>query len=742
MQAAHVRLPPASGARASPWRRFRAACLVAAVVFVLVVLTDVGGSGGLRTRARLVDAVLLLLAMTVAAACWRISRRAPGFNRRVWGLFSASGLCWATGRAFLLYDQQLPGGPPHHSLASPFLVAALVPAALALKVIPPEPREHPERVRAWLGVGIVLTSVLLFCRCLLLAVPAPASDAARPLTLLLQFSFPIAHIALACMIWIVLLRVGTQARLPLFLVTAALIVLAWVNVYWAYHVGTANGHARELLDVGSAWCFLLFILAALSPHAAEPRRPPAAAARSRYIGFQSLAVYLPVVSSTILATAVPHSTDKFVIGAGLLMLTLFGVRLVLLSMDNSRLRDDLECRVEDLTQRTSELRRLVLQNERIVQSVVDGVIGVDALGLVTFVNPAACVMLGSTREALLGKSEHEIFHGQQLLGPDTIGRAPAGHHLSEPEPLLNCCVVATSMNTGTAAASDSEFFVAEDGRVFPVELAVGPILEEGQITGAVVVFRDVTARHKLERMKNEFVSVVSHELRTPLTSIRGSLGLLAGGAAGALSSQGDRMVQVALDSSERLTRLVNDMLDIERIQSGTIPVLLTDCDPEELIVAAVEGLRALVSDHHVEIRTAYGQDRVRADADRIVQTLTNLLGNAVKFSPPSTTIRICAVGHGGEVEFTVSDKGRGIPADMIGRIFERFEQVDSSDSREMGGTGLGLAISRTIVRAHGGELSVTSQPGLGSTFRFTLPVSTPASSVSRAVEVLQGSYQL
>jgi signal transduction histidine kinase len=201
------------------------------------------------------------------------------------------------------------------------------------------------------------------------------------------------------------------------------------------------------------------------------------------------------------------------------------------------------------------------------------------------------------------------------------------------------------------------------------------------------------------------------------------------------------MVRVALDSSERLTRLVNDMLDIERIQSGTIPVLLTDCDPGELIVEAVEGLRVLVSDHQIEISTDYGQHRVRADGDRIVQTLTNLLGNAVKFSPPSTIIQLGAVGRGGEVEFTVTDQGRGIPADMIGRIFERFEQVDSSDSREMGGTGLGLAISRTIVRAHGGELSVTSQPGLGSTFRFTLPVSTPASSVSRAVEVLQSSYQ-
>jgi len=298
------------------------------------------------------------------------------------------------------------------------------------------------------------------------------------------------------------------------------------------------------------------------------------------------------------------------------------------------------------------------------------------------------------------------------------------------------------MNTGASAASDSEFFLGGDGRMFPVELAVGPILEDGQITGAVVVFRDVTARHKVERMKNEFVSVVSHELRTPLTSIRGSLGLLAGGAAGALTEQGQRMVRVALDSSERLTRLVNDMLDIERIESGTVPVLLGDCDPQALIVEAVDGLGSLLGNHYIDIRVSSNERRVRADADRIVQTLTNLLGNAVKFSPHRTTIQICAVRRGSEVEFTVTDQGRGIPADKIGRIFERFEQVDSSDSREMGGSGLGLAISRTIVRRHGGELSVTSQPGIGSTFRFSLPIADPVSSVSRTEDARHRAYQL
>jgi signal transduction histidine kinase len=136
---------------------------------------------------------------------------------------------------------------------------------------------------------------------------------------------------------------------------------------------------------------------------------------------------------------------------------------------------------------------------------------------------------------------------------------------------------------------------------------------------------------------------------------------------------------------------------------------------------AVDAVRGLSGEHRIDVAATPGLPAVRADADRIVQVLTNLIGNAIKFSPPGSAIRVGAQAQGALVEFAVADDGRGIPADKISRIFERFEQVDSSDSREKGGTGLGLAISRTIVRRHGGELWATSRPGVGSVFRFTLP---------------------
>lgn len=682
-------------------------CCAAELLVVALALTQ---GIGLHSRPPSVSVVIDVLAVAVVATSWRTARRAPSYNRRVWRSWTLAGACWSVSEVCQWLGPPWGGGPERPGLSDAALVLSTLPTALALLTIPPEPRTSAESRRVWLGCCIVLASVVLFSRSMMLHnhhAPHPTGW-----LLVLQVAYPLSDAVVASLVWIALLRVGTLARMPLFLVSAGLLLQVWANAYFWYAGPAGLARSGPLLDAAGAARYLLFILAALSPNARSPRQPSTPQARARYVGFAALVVYLPVLAGTLVASTVKTSPpDRLLVVDGLVVLVLFGARQVLLAVDNNRLRDALESRVEDLVQRTAELRRLVLQNERIVQSVVDGVIGVDARGVLTFVNPAAASMLGSTREELLGRGEDEIFHGHHLSGD---------HHLLTCEPLVDCCLVANAMSTGTAASSDSQSFVRRDGRAFPVELAVGPILEDQQITGAVVVFRDVTARHRLEKLKNEFVSVVSHELRTPLTSIRGSLGLLAGGAAGQLSSQGERMVKVALESSERLARLVNDMLDIERIESEAVPVELAACDPARLVGQAVDELRALVAGHRMAVQVATGTTRVRADADRIVQTLTNLIGNAVKFSPAGTTITVSAISQGDGVEFAVSDEGRGIPADKISKIFERFEQVDSSDSREMGGTGLGLAISRAIVRRHGGELSVASQPGTGSVFRFAL----------------------
>ena len=251
-------------------------------------------------------------------------------------------------------------------------------------------------------------------------------------------------------------------------------------------------------------------------------------------------------------------------------------------------------------------------------------------------------------------------------------------------------------------------------------------MDDEEIIGAVVVFRDVTERREVDRMKDEFLSIVSHELRTPLTSIRGSLGMLSSGAFDGLPAPALRMLNIATRSSDRLIRLINDILDIERIRSGKLPMALEPVEVSLLVETAVREMNGLAASAQVRLAVLACPGQVLADADRVVQTLTNIVGNAVKFSPAGSTVTVetrCrerpATGRGDPPG--PSTRVEGCPTAMLEAIFEPFEQVDSSDSRAQGGTGLGLAISRGIVERHGGRIWAESEQGRGTTVSFTLP---------------------
>ena len=245
----------------------------------------------------------------------------------------------------------------------------------------------------------------------------------------------------------------------------------------------------------------------------------------------------------------------------------------------------------------------------------------------------------------------------------------------------------------------------------------------------MVVFRDVTQRREVDRMKSEFISIVSHELRTPLTAIHGSLGLLAGGIAGELSPTGQRMVDIALVSSDRLGRLINEILDIERIESGKLSMELGQHSCRALIESAVSQVQVLAEEAGVRVSIGATEGEVYADADRVVQTLLNLIGNAIKFSYSGGYVSVRSETQGEFVQFAIRDDGRGIPEDKLDRIFSRFEQVDSTDAREKGGSGLGLSISRSIVERLGGRIWAENNAGAGATFLFTLPAHAPADGV-------------
>jgi two-component system sensor histidine kinase VicK len=364
----------------------------------------------------------------------------------------------------------------------------------------------------------------------------------------------------------------------------------------------------------------------------------------------------------------------------------------------------------DVTERRKAqevLENLRLQTEMILNSVGEGICGLDEAGNCTFFNPAAERMTGWKPADLIGRKMHTIM-------PHTRGD---GSTLPPEE-----CRIRRTLIEGVTNRVDDEMFWRKDGTGFPVEYVSTPIRNpHGEIRGAVVSFRDITERRAIEHLKDEFVSVAGHELRTPLTSIRGALGLIAAGLLAGNPEKMQKMLDIALRSTDRLARMVNDILDLEKLQSGCVSMSRVECDAGKLLTQAGEAMRMMGEAAGIRIEVASAVLPVRADSDRIIQVLTNLLSNAIKFSPASAVVTLAAKVSGSEVLFSVEDQGRGIPADQLETIFERFRQVDASDSREKGGTGLGLAICRTIIQQHGGRIWVESALGRGSTFYFTLP---------------------
>jgi PAS domain S-box-containing protein len=263
-----------------------------------------------------------------------------------------------------------------------------------------------------------------------------------------------------------------------------------------------------------------------------------------------------------------------------------------------------------------------------------------------------------------------------------------------------------------------------DGRVFPILASGAPLRNElGHVAGAVVAFQDISRLREVDRMKDEFVSIVSHELRTPLTSIRGSVQLVLDEPDSVPGEEHRQLLQIALNNCERLVRIINDMLDIAKIESGNITLHTKPVNVADIVrqsIQVVEG-PARAAQVTLDARLPARLRPVMVDPDRIVQALVNLLSNAVKFAPEGSTVSVTAVGSDTMVTLAVSDQGDGIAPENLNRLFKKFQQVDSSASRRKGGTGLGLAITKALVEQHGGRIYVDSEVNRGTRFSFTLP---------------------
>ena len=357
------------------------------------------------------------------------------------------------------------------------------------------------------------------------------------------------------------------------------------------------------------------------------------------------------------------------------------------------------------------------QSEEIFRSLSEfspiGIFLCDVAGKCIYSNPCYQKIVGCTNEEALGDGWKEFIH------PDD--REWVFQYWSD--------VVAA----GNEGLFNELRYQDREGGVRYTQIRTAPIKSsDGTIILFVGVVEDITEQRKIDQMKREFISVVSHELRTPLTSIRGSLGLVAGGVYDKKPEKMKQMIEIAARESERLVRLVNDILDLRRLESGKMKFNFKKCAAGELIQQSVDVMRSQAEKNQITLFIISSRVEVWADCDAIVQTLTNLLSNAIKFSPQNSTITISAEvipeplltqkQLPSSALFSIQDHGRGIPADKLEAIFGQFQQVDASDAREKGGTGLGLAICRNIIEHHSGKIWVESALNEGSTFYFTLPL--------------------
>ncbi len=364
-------------------------------------------------------------------------------------------------------------------------------------------------------------------------------------------------------------------------------------------------------------------------------------------------------------------------------------------------RDNTEMRRSGDRARASEL-----QLREITDAVPALIAYVDADQRCRFHNRAYQEATGLRSEDILGKSMRELME-------------PAFYEALRPkvEEVLSGYPVVYERKQRSATGGVRHYVV----NYFP---RYGEGADEGQVIGFYSLATDITELKRIDRLKTEFVSTVSHELRTPLTSIRGSLGLISGGIAGQLPEAAMKLIGIAKNNCERLIRLINDILDIEKIESGKMQLDLQPMALMPLMVQAIAANEGYGLANQVSL-TLHCDDpglQVKVEADRLTQIVTNLLSNALKFSPPGGTVEVHVTRAGLGVRVEVRDHGPGIPEEFRKRIFQKFSQADSSDTRQKGGTGLGLNISRAIVERMGGSIGFESRLGEGTTFFFELPL--------------------
>ncbi len=345
---------------------------------------------------------------------------------------------------------------------------------------------------------------------------------------------------------------------------------------------------------------------------------------------------------------------------------------------------------------------------RILDSSTSGILAVDLEGRILFVNAALARRLGIDGEAWLGKPATELF---SVVASQVSAKKIPVHRLG-------------ALRDGARTYS-REVQWSDGQRIVHLREDSAPLRDEsGNLVGRLFAYHDLSWEKTIDQMKSEFISIASHELRTPMTSIKGSIDLILGGCTGEINSEALELLEVAHSACDRMIRLISDILDLSKIEAGQIKLKLERIDLTDAVKRSLRSLKALAAQDGITLRLEQPQTlpRVEADKDRIEQVITNLVFNAIKYSPAKSEVRIDLSSENGWVNCGVSDQGCGIQEEDLDRIFGKFQQV--GPPQRGGGTGLGLAITQALVTEHKGKIWVESKVGEGSRFVFCLPAET------------------